>query len=71
MSSTILILDAICFIAFTVRLTALPPSFASLVVLVAIPLVTLALSLFWFMDSDMTSICELDSSTDAACSLAA
>jgi hypothetical protein len=71
MSSTMLILVAICFIAATVCPTAPPPSTASLLVLVAIPSVTLALSEFWLMLADITSICDDVSSTLAACSLAA
>jgi hypothetical protein len=44
---------------------------ASRLALVAMPSVTLALSLFWLMLALITSICAVVSSTLAACSLAA
>ena len=71
MSSTMLIFAAICFMAVTVWLTAWPPSPASLLALVAMPSVTLALSLFWVIEADIMSIEDVVSSTDEACSLAA
>ncbi len=57
--------------ACTVCVTAAPPSPASLLALVAMPSVTLALSLFWVIEADIVSIEAVVSSTDAACSLAA
>jgi hypothetical protein len=71
MSSTMLILAAICFIAATVCVTASPPSPASGLALVAMPSVTLALSLFCVIEADIMSIEAVVSSTDEACSLAA
>ncbi len=65
------ILAAICFMATTVWLTAEPPSVASLLALVAMPSVTLALSLVWLIEADITSIEAVVCSTLAACSLAA
>ena len=64
MSSTMLILAAICFIAATVCVTASPPSPASLLALVAMPSVTLALSLFCVIEADIVSIDAVVSSTD-------
>ena len=54
-----------------VSFTATPPSTASLLVLLAMPLVTRALSLFWLMEADMVSMLAVVCSTLAACSLAA
>jgi hypothetical protein len=60
-----LIFCAICFIAATVCVTASPPSPASLLALVAMPSVTLALSLFCVIDADIMSIDAVVCSTDA------
>ena len=49
----------------------MPPSTASLEVFLAIPSVTLALSLFWPIDPDIASMLAVVCSTLAACSLAA
>jgi hypothetical protein len=64
-------LGAICFIAPTVCVTASPPSAASWLALVAMPSVTLALSLFCVIEADIMSIDAVVSFHRAACSLAA
>ena len=62
------ILLAIDFMSSTVLETASPPSAASWAAFEAMPSVTRAFSVFWAMEAVISSIDEVVSSTEAACS---